>query len=382
MNEIKKEDIYKSESKNVGNLAGFSLGTARQNEKISILQRSFLTSFDQKQAKMMEEAVGIFCGHQKGINALLVVIRKETAIIYKNFPLTLLVRMKTNIEQYHVVTKKQILDIEGVIFKDIIFDLDVQDGDKFLWLFREGFNFGLYFDFSGDLKISELSSVLGRNYRNLFYYSTYSYFQESENAKALIEKGWFPFVQIIGDDLERLISGNKDDVDIISESLISNFSKDRIESFTKYWWENTFFNGKKKIIEAGIAAFLNNTDEGNINCIKNLLPEIEGVARLSFYNDYGKNPSMTELKSYLLSNGKQKFATDDSFGFSGLFADYLNEVIFKNFSLENNSIDFSRHSVGHGVASEELYTRARSLQCILTLDQIYFYLGNTTANLQ
>lgn len=55
----------------------------------------------------------------------------------------------------------------------------------------------------------------------------------------------------------------------------------------------------------------------------------------------------------------------------------MSAVIFKNFDLVKGEVDFSRNSVGHGVAEEEHFTRARALQCILTLDQIYFYLGKT-----
>lgn len=372
-----REDLYKAEIKKVENLAGFVEKAARSGESVSVVSRAFLTSFDQFHSKMMREAARLFVGQDREINNLLVVIRNQEARIYRKFPLTLFIKAKTDIKQYHAVFKHQILDIEGVQFKDIYFDLDVQDGDKFLWLFRNDFSFGLYFDFSGKLKASELSQILGKCYRSLEYYAIFTYFQESNNSKALFTKGWFPFVQLIGNELEKLISTTFDDVDVVAESIINSFTKERIEAFTKYWWSNSIFADKRKIISAGISAFLSNSEDGDINCIKNLIPEIEGIIRLSYHKDNNKKPSTEELKKYLIGKAKEKFPSDDSFGFTGLFADYLNDVIFKGFDVENGSIDFSRHSVGHGVAKEDHFTRSRALQCILTLDQIYFYLGKS-----
>ena len=371
------EDLYKAEIKIVENLAGFVEKAARSGESVSVVSRAFLTSFDQFHSKMMREAVRLFVGQDREINNLLVVIRNQEARIYRKFPLTLLIKAKTDIKQYHAVFKHQILDIEGVQFKDINFDLDVRDCDKFLWLFRNDFSFGLFFDFSGKLKVSELSQVLGKCYRSLEYYAVFKYFQDSNNSKALFSKGWFPFVQLIGDKLENLIATPFEDVDLVAESIVNNFTKENIESFTDYWWSNGIFADKRKIIKAGVSAFLSNSEEGNINCIKNLVPEIEGIIRLSYHKDFNKRPSTEDLKNYLIGKAKEKFPSEDSFGFTGLFADYLNDVIFKGFDVENGTVDISRHSVGHGVAKEDHFSRSRALQCILTLDQIYFYLGKT-----
>lgn len=371
-----REEYYKAETKNVENLAGFAASPSHQG-KVSIIERGFLTSFDQKQSKIMAGAVRLLVGQERDINDLLVVIRHGVAQIYRKFPLVLRVRMKTDVKQFHAVFKNQILDIEGVDFRDDFFSLDIKDGDKFLWLFRNGFNFGLYFDFSGKLKSDGLSSLLGRCYRQLEYYATCSYFQVSDNAKFLFDKGWFPFIHLIGEDLERLISTSQEDFSIVEEHLINGFSKDRIDGLTGQWWSNSIFSSKRNLIGAGISAFFANTSDGNINCIKSLIPEIEGVIRLSFHRENGKSPSTAELKIFLAGKAKQRFSSEDSFGFPGLFADYLNEVIFKGFDIEKDIVELSRHSVGHGVATEEMFTRARALQCVLTLDQIYFYLGKT-----
>jgi hypothetical protein len=52
---------------------------------------------------------------------------------------------------------------------------------------------------------------------------------------------------------------------------------------------------------------------------------------------------------------------------------YLKEVVFVRFDDNNSSPEVSRNSSSHGVVRPEKYTKARALQLILALDQIYFY---------
>ncbi len=56
------------------------------------------------------------------------------------------------------------------------------------------------------------------------------------------------------------------------------------------------------------------------------------------------------------------------------FLNYLKDIVFADFNLETGQLDLSRHSSSHGVAKAEDYTKAKALQTILVLDQIYFYI--------
>jgi hypothetical protein len=375
----KSADFYKVETKTVQRPVGLTMNIARKAEEVQVLNKAFLTSFKETESRMMQELVTSFVGNSE-LNDLLIVIREGVAYIYKKFPITLLVKVKESIKQYHTVFKNQILDIEGVQFKDSYFELDVKDNDLFLWLHRSNFNFGLYFDFTGELKVSELSSALGACYRKLEYYATYSYFQDSKNVDTLFDKGWFPFIQLIGSDLDVMISTPSYEIDKFGELISETFNKNRIEKMTSYWWNNRIFSQKKDLIEAGISAYMENSVRGNISCIKILLSEIEGILHFSYLGENGKRGKTEDLKTYLTEKATRKFSNTDSLGFPTLFHDYLNRVIFKDFDLTTGHLSLSRHTANHGVADAQEYTRMRSLQCLLTLDQIYFYLGNNKKN--
>ena len=54
----------------------------------------------------------------------------------------------------------------------------------------------------------------------------------------------------------------------------------------------------------------------------------------------------------------------------------LDTFLFRGFDLEHGTVDLSRHSVAHGVAAADQYTRIRALQVILSLDQMHHYIMN------
>lgn len=381
MEEAQLEEIYKPEVKQVEDFCGLSMNHARAGEAVHILSKAFLTSFDHVQMSLMVELTRLFVHNPAEINSLLVVIRNNEARIYRKFPLSVSIKAKRNLPSGGAVFLKDIADIEGIQFQDAIFCLDVIDGDKFLWLFRKRYSFGLYFDFSGKLVANQLPRELGKHYKELEYYSIYSFFKQSINCDLLLRRGWFPFIQLIGNGIERLTNVNNEaDLDTISDSLVKEFTRERIDNFVQCWWTNSVFEEKKIIIEAGLHAYHQEQQASTINCIKNLILEIEGIIRLSFHRDKGTKPTTKELKDYLNSKAKFSFSTENSLGFPGLFAEYLNKVIFNNFDIESGNVSFSRHAIGHGVAPDTLFSRERALQCILILDQLYFYLGHNPNN--
>ena len=152
------------------------------------------------------------------------------------------------------------------------------------------------------------------------------------------------------------------------------YNKEKIESFTQYWWEKSLLKEKRAIIEAGIKAYLTCTDDGYINCIKNLFSEIEGIFRLSYYDEKGKNPNFKDLKEYIKVKAYNAFKVEGSLGFPDIFYNYADVFLFRNFKLASGNVELSRHSVSHGVADSDKYNQARALQLILTIDQIFFFL--------
>ena len=330
---------------------------------------------------MCNNILNTILGDSQGdtLNRLLVVIKKDSkAFIYKeNFPFTLRIRLKKSKKALEVVFQEEIADIIGVKFSDAVFNLNIEDGDKFVWLFRVNWKFGLFFDFSGQLKSDRLFEELGKCYRRLLYLDVYAFLEDQYSFDELLKEGWFPFVQLIGQQFRKLISYYADDkkYSFYIDEILESFNQEKIQAFSDYWWDNQIFSQKREIIEAGVEAYFQDTKSGYINVIKTLSTEIEGIIRLAYFIEHKAKPSTEGLKKYITDCGEKKFTSVGSLGFPRLFYDYLNQSIFKGFDLKSGEIPSSRHSVAHGVAKIEAYDRIRAFQLILTLDQIYFFLG-------
>ncbi len=380
IDDIKKS--YEPLVRDVEDLAGLLMSSGAKGEQVNVLQKHFFTSCEDNHRHFFNELLGTVLGpNLENLNKVLTVIREKKAYIYKNYPMVLESRLKEDVKAHRVVFENQVLDILGVKFRDAVFNLDIKDGDKFLWLFRDGWSFGLYFDFSGKMKVDDLWGELGTCYRKIRYYSLYSFLSTENNFDRLLARGWFPFAQILGSEFDQLRwSLDHDDtkeITITENNVIKSFTRERIDKFTGYWWRNEIFRKKRELLTAGINAYLRADADGIINCIKTLTSEIEGIIRLDYHRTKGKAPTTRELKDYILAQGQSKFSTPDSRGFPGLFFKYLEDVLFRGFDVDKNDVELSRHSVDHGVAAPEKYTKVRALQLILVLDQIHFYLGET-----
>lgn len=77
---------------------------------------------------------------------------------------------------------------------------------------------------------------------------------------------------------------------------------------------------------------------------------------------------------YVSARGKNVFPSSGSLAFPDLFYQYLESFLFRGFDLKDSIVELSRHSVAHGVAAPNEYTRTRALQLILALDQIHHYI--------
>jgi hypothetical protein len=379
----KKTDFYKPiiiKDLKVDAIAG---ETIPSGQKGVFIVKLFVSSLDQGFEKICNSITQLLLGSPQGdsINKLLALIKQDgTGYIYpEHFPLSLEARAKRSIKAGEVVSKTDLIDIIGIMFVDSVFDLNVEDGDKLVWLFRIDWKFGLFFDFSGKLKADKLSKELANYYRRLLYFDIYMFLENQHNFDSLIQDGWFPFIGLVTEHFQNLIQYYSEEKKFILHigKILNYFTKAKIDKMTHNWWDNYIFNDKRSLIETGINAYLQDTTAGYISSIKILSSEIEGIIRINYVREYGRNPTTQELKQYLIDKGKAKFSAIGSLGFPGLFYNYLNEVLFKGFDLMTDDVPISRHSVAHGVAEAEAYQKVRAFQLILVLDQIYFFLGTT-----
>jgi hypothetical protein len=362
-------------------VTGMVMESADKGQKVKIVQRKFISSSDINFKRELNSLFSVFDFARSGdyLNKALIIIKPDNcAYIYQNYPLALEIRTSRGLIEGQPIFISDIADIIKVKFIDSTANLNPDTGDKFVWLFRINWEFGLYFDFTGKQTIEQIEIELGYYYKRMLYSDVYSFVLNQKNFSDLISDGWFPFIRLMGNLFDNLMlyysEGKK--FDFHEQNIIEHFTNERINEFVEGWWENSIFLPKKEIIFSGIEAYLSNTKAGYINCIKNLITELEGIIRILFYEDKKKtNPTTNEIKEYIVECGRNHFNTLSSLGFTDEFLVYLNRFVFQSFDITAPSILANRHSVAHGIADQENYSQKRALQLILTLDQVWFFMG-------
>lgn len=364
----------------VQNLIGFSIKNAKKGEKMKVLVKAALTSNNPNFYHYIEQISSIFL-NKININSIyqfLILIHQDLSVdIYINdFPIEIEIITKRNIKKGEIVMQSDIADVRKLRFSDI----KVLETDKIIFCFKVGWKFGLFFDLDRNQKMKQedLFLSLGRLYRYLSFQYIYDVLKTKPQFEEMVGDGWFPFVELLGREYKVLtkIYQNKFDFDErIKKLVINNFDKERIEKIMNRWWNKQIFKEKQKLLEAGVKAFLENTDKGYINCIKNLYSEIDGILRYQYFDEtcQGRDIKFSDLLDWICEKGKEKTKDAFSLFFPAYFLDYLKRQ-FKKFDLEKGEISLSRHSILHGVAKAESYSKIKALQTILMVDQIYFYL--------
>ncbi len=388
---------------NVPNIEGFSVTNVPKNHYYWALSSSRLTSDHPMFEKYMEEISKLYLnqhGNHININSihsfLIIIHRDLSADIYiNNIPIELLCRSKRSIKENTLISENDIADIVELNFAGI----DIIESDKVICCLKVGWKFGLYFNLvrnptlveteigSSEFKEVELEesnlvrmrSQLGKLYRHLVFHYVYNSLETQPIFKKMVEDGWFPFVEILGNEYKTLFETYQNDkftYDDKVKKLLDGFNETRLRKITDKWWEKPIFQEKQVLIQAGIDAFLGGTKSGYINCIKTLYSEIEGIMRSLYLEDSGERTRhIQKLIDCLIEVGERRVEDDQSLLLPQYFSSYLVENIFKEFDPETGEVDLSRHSALHGVALGEDYKPERALQALLTLDQIYFYLS-------
>lgn len=372
--------------------AGFAVENGKNGETVKILTRASLTSDETDFYKYIEQISAEFLTkadiHIDSVHHMLVVIHNDqSADVYINeFTMSVEARIKKAAVKGAKVMLSDIADIRNLRFPDT----DIQDSDKVIFCCKVGWRFGLFFDLTpgmqqvdkkGTMKLEKLDiqqmhSMIGRLYRYLAFYDVYKTLESKDDFNAMLKDGWFPFIEIIGKEYKALSETyvSQDDIEDKVQKIVDGFNKKRVNAITRKWWGYTTFKDKKKLIQAGVKAFLDNDSAGFINCIKNLTTEIEGVLRAVYLEETGKGKKVksTDLIDYIIKKETDK-SGGDSLLLPTAFLGYLKGVVFADFDTEAKKVNMSRNSSGHGVAAADQYTKSRALQLILVLDQLYFY---------
>lgn len=149
--DLTTDEFYKPTIKKVDDLAGITAEPATSEQECEIITKMFVDSDFPNFGDITTRMIKPFYASQPQdhINKLLVVIKKDNnAKIYEKFPLTMKMTMMVNKKPGLVVFEDEVKDISGVFFRNTLGEIDIEDGDKVLYLFRVNWRFGLFFDFS------------------------------------------------------------------------------------------------------------------------------------------------------------------------------------------------------------------------------------------
>ena len=215
-------------------------------------------------------------------------------------------------------------------------------------------------------------------YRYLSFQYVYDIIDSEINFDALVNDGWFPFIEVLGSEFKEISEAYKNSPPLLERAnrIVEKFDEERINKISIKWWKNPIFSEKRLIIETALNAYVRNTEEGFITCIKIILTELEGILRLNLFNETGKGRDVyvRDLLNHIVNKGKDKTGSEISLFLPRYFLKYLEKSVFSQFDIEAGVVSLSRHTSSHGVAKTEDYTKCRALQMILILDQIYFFI--------
>lgn len=306
--------------------------------------------------------------------ALLLVTHEDgTADLYiHDVPMTMEILAKHDVAAGDVVYRSGIADVRRVRLPGV--ELAPTDGVMFCW--KIGWKFALFFDLTPNrtLDIDAMERSLGKLYRHLSFEEMYAALGDPDLFTKLIQAGWFPFVEIVGGELDKLFNAHRMNFNIEAEEqeLLKKFDASRIDAIGERWWKRPCLADRRAILEPALEAFKR---KDSVSTLKIILTEIEGIIQAAHITDAGSGASIKDLLAYASEKGIKKTGDETSLLFPKEFLKYLSDYTYARFDSKKPEGDvMSRHSAGHGGARAEAYTQVRALQAILTLDQLSFYL--------
>lgn len=362
---------------------GIATENAKPGEILKVLTRASLTSDDRLFHRIIEEVTPTYFGRPEVgiipdnvVQFALVLHPDGTADLHVNDFITHVeIMAKLRVEAGTIVNEGDIADIRRVRLPEIA----VGPQDKLVYCFKAGWKFGLFFDLGSPRSstLDDIEVMCGTLRRYLSFQHVYDGLTGLD-AALMRSDGWFPFAELLGRDFRRLHDAYSPgaDCDGLVERIVAGFTPERLNGIMARWWTKPAFKAKQDLLEAGVQAFNAGTRQGDIQCVKTLYSEIEGLIRAVYLEDTGKGGGVriTDLLKHIVERGRAKSGSDQSLLLPTQFLTYLEEVLFAHFNVDTRDIDLSRNSSSHGVARGADYTRARALQGILAADQLCLYI--------
>jgi hypothetical protein len=368
-----------------GKIGGIALNNALKGDQVTLWCKGTIKSTEPHFVKFITNLTsGIFSKAniiEDGIVQFVILQHKDLSIdIWVNeIDKFVEARTKRPVKKGQVLYNNDIADISRLKFSS---DIPIRDEDNIMVCFKIKWTFCLYFDLTRHevpQNIDKLHLALGEAYKKTTYDLLFSMFANKPKTDEMLNDGWFPYIELIGHEYERLLTAHIANfaIENVENNIISSFDRARIERISSKWWNNKTFRDQKSILEAGLNSLCKNDTAGDILAVKVFYTEAEGIIRNSFFNDKGSDAERKTniLFEYMENKATLKVGTESSMFFQAKFAEFLKNIVYKGFDLKNGILDLSRHTVSHGVAKSKDYSRTKAIQGLLMLDQLYFYLS-------
>jgi hypothetical protein len=360
-------------------VVGFSIDAARAGDNVRVAQRCFLTDYDgdlfftcldQISRIYLRDWMSSSRKKESAISNCLIFIQKNNeAKVFINIPTAMQIISKRSIEKGDEIYRDDIADLIRVRFPGI----QVKSDCAVIYIFSKGWRRGLYFDF---LPVQPQSIYRTSDLETLFAsFHSYLLFPEVHRLEPKVKEkmfkfGWFPFIRILGRNFEEICNTLKHEFPLIETEIkvVDSFDEKSIRDMKDAWMTKEVFKKDETVIETAIARYI---EKDYISAIHVLYPRIEGLMRYIYMGENGK-PTSKKLVDKLTAPVAKK-SIDLSLFLPEDFNEYLKQFYFSSFDLEKGKIDLSRHSLAHGVAKKEDFSKIRAFQAILILDQIFHY---------
>jgi len=367
------------------NFAGISAGAARGGDTVEIWTRLSLSSDESLFQKIIGNIAaaiehsarlsGTHCSLNRA-NTVLLVIRPDnsgelwidTAAMCNYSTL----KRPGPLQAGTVLFENDIADVTGIWFPLV----EIGPKDRILCLFREGWRFGLFFDFNpdGDLAIEDAKRALAALYRKMRYADLYTALAHQPTFGGLVAAGWFPFLELMSGEFRTLLESHDAgfELDDPERALLEKFDEARLDRMFARWLQNSHLKARETILGSAIRAF---KAKDPVSVIKNVLSEIEGIMSDAYFQEKSERTHrIDKLLAFIISFAEQKVGGEDTLFFPVAFGKYLRDYTYAGFHPGDVGRAGSRHAVSHGAVASDQYTMTRALQAILTLDQIGFYI--------
>lgn len=360
--------------------AGYTLGASRPGDQVQVQVTGFLSPDDGEILFKYLEGISqaylaplpLAARPPEGAIACMVVIidREKNAKVYINDVRVIAdVQAKVDIKAGQVLKTDDVADMTRLRFDGITIPNDA----GVAVVFSAGWRKGLFFDYAplhGNPRTFDLGAVLARSLTYLWFRVRLA-ISESQ-WEEMFKQSWFPFISLKGATLERMAMHASqvwkidDLLDEIQPQVDARLGSLRAAASTK-----TVLLAHQKTLLSAIEAY---EKKDWLTCCTLLYPRLEGILRTHLRTASPAGQPTQENLAASVAHDPAGLRHDLSLLLPNKFQEYLRRIYFAHFDPAQPVEHVGRHTVSHGVVSEDRLDRKAASVGMLILDQLTFLL--------